>query len=206
MTQKRLTIKELKASVFESFCAETTAELQRKLPTKLNLTQRTAWETLYRKYVGILPGEEYEVGATCINGMDIFKYFHPWRVFNLGQEPTEADLYAKYSDLMDCYPTDVENVEDLAFNGKMRERLTLMYWSTQGACLNREDMPNILQHVINEANSEYTRLIRWHGRALEGCISSSSRARRSRYGSLLEKLLDPLPRLEARGIQDSDIS
>ncbi|MGB7085091.1 MAG: hypothetical protein WBD47_06030, partial [Phormidesmis sp.] len=79
---------QLKTAVFSHFEVKNTTALRKsssfKMATdgmdKLNLRLKQSWEVLYRQFVGVLPGEASEVGDSCINGIDIFKYFQPWKV------------------------------------------------------------------------------------------------------------------------------
>jgi nucleoid DNA-binding protein len=42
-----------------------------------SLASADGWKTLYREFVGYLPGEEFQSGYGCINGVNIFQYFKP---------------------------------------------------------------------------------------------------------------------------------
>ncbi len=93
---------------------------------KLNLRLKSTWEMLYRKFIGILPHEENEQGYGCINGINIFKYFKPWQVFDLDSKTvTKDDLKSSYRRLSKIYHPD--NLE--TGNREIFERIELMYQS-----------------------------------------------------------------------------
>jgi len=58
---------------------------------ELDLSLKATWEKLYRKFVGVLPGEENQQGYGCINGVNIFDYFNPWQAFGLDPEAATAE-------------------------------------------------------------------------------------------------------------------
>jgi hypothetical protein len=58
-----------------------------------SMTGNEGWKTLYRKFVDFLPGEEWQDGYGCINGVNIFQYFRPWRVLEL--DPASATQQQK---------------------------------------------------------------------------------------------------------------
>ena len=129
-----LTVKELKAAVYQYFNVKDTQELKKsgryKLATndlgKLNLGRKEAWELLYRKYVDILPEEKGETGKDCINGINIFKYFRPWDVFGLDpQSATTEEIKGAYRRLSKIYHPDIPETGD----ARIFDRLTVMYES-----------------------------------------------------------------------------
>jgi DnaJ domain len=131
---KALTLAQLKAAIYQYFSVKNTTELKRsgsfKLATDgmdgLNLGVKDAWEKLYRKFVGIMPGEENQQGYGCINGIDIFAYFKPWQAFGLEAQAASAeDIKKAYRDLSKIYHPDVPNTGD----AQIFDRLTHMYKS-----------------------------------------------------------------------------
>lgn len=120
---KPLTLPQLKAAVYNHFSVKDTAALKKsgafKMATdgmdKLNLSVKEGWETLYRKFIGILPGEENQQGYGCINGINVFNYFQPWQVFGLdSQTATEQDIKDAYRRLSKIYHPDVAETGDAA--------------------------------------------------------------------------------------------
>ena len=91
-----------------------------------DLRYRSTWEAYYRKCVGTLPEERNEFGYGCINGVNVLKYFHPWRV--LGLDPkytTEEDIQLAYDKLSAIYHPDVpETGDERIFN-----KINIMYRS-----------------------------------------------------------------------------
>jgi DnaJ domain len=131
---KPLTLPQLKAAVYQYFNVKTTTQLKAsgsfKLATdgmgKLDLSKKPGWETLYRKFIGILPGEENQVGKDCVNGINIFAYFKPWQVFQLNaQTASEEDIKKAYRELVKIYHPDIPSTGD----ARVFDRLTLMYKS-----------------------------------------------------------------------------
>lgn len=131
---KPLKLTEIKAAIYQHFSVKNTAELKKsgafKMATDgvddLNLSVKEGWERLYRKFIGILPGEENQQGYGCINGINIFNYFRPWEVFAL--EPNTAttqDIKNAYYKLSKIYHPDVPQTGD----AKIFEHLTIMYKS-----------------------------------------------------------------------------
>ncbi len=73
----------------------------------LDLSKRESWESLYRKLIGVLPDEEDDQGYGCINGINIFKYDLPWRVFGLNPKTaTTEDIKSAYHKLSSIYHPD----------------------------------------------------------------------------------------------------
>lgn len=130
---KPLTLNQIKTAIYQHFSVKNTTELKKsgafKMATDgidLNLSLKDGWEKLYRKFIGILPGEENQQGYGCINGINIFNYFKPWLVFDLDpQNATPQDIKNAYHKLSKIYHPDVPDTGDAAiFDG-----LTIMYKS-----------------------------------------------------------------------------
>jgi DnaJ domain len=131
---KPLTLPQLKAAVYRYFKVKNTTELRKsgsfKLATdgmeKLDLSKKPGWESLYRKFVGVLPHETNQTGEGCINGVNIFAYFKPWQVFQLNaQTANDEDIKKAYRDLSKIYHPDIPNTG----NAQIFDRLTHMYKS-----------------------------------------------------------------------------
>jgi hypothetical protein len=129
-----LKIDELKQSVYERFKVNNTSELEKsgafKMATdgmdKLDFRLKETWETLYRKFIGILPSEENEEGYGCINGINIFKYFKPWQIFGLDpQTATKDDVKSSYHQLSKIYHPDNSETGDR----EIFEQIEAMYKS-----------------------------------------------------------------------------
>ncbi len=131
---KRLTLPQIKAEIYQHFSVKNTTELKKsgafKMATDgmdaLNLSVKDGWEKLYRKFIGIFPGEENQQGYGCINGINVFNYFKPWQVFDLDpQTATTQDIKNAYHRLSKIYHPDVPETGDAAiFNN-----LIIMYKS-----------------------------------------------------------------------------
>lgn len=131
---KPLTLAQLKAAVYHYFSVKNTTELKKSGSFKMatdgmeipNLSVREGWEKLYRKFVGILPGEEDQQGHGCINGINVFDYFRPWQVFDLDpQTATTQDIKNSYYRLSKIYHPDVPETGDAA----IFDCITIMYKS-----------------------------------------------------------------------------
>lgn len=131
---KPLTLAQLKQAIYQYFEVSGTPELKRsgrfKMATDgmddLNLSVKESWEILYRKFVGILPGEDNQNGYGCINGINIFNYFQPWQVFDLDpQTATSEDIKKAYHSLSKTYHPDVPGTGD----SQIFDRLNTMYKS-----------------------------------------------------------------------------
>lgn len=131
---KPLTLAQLKTAIYQHFSAKNTTELKKsgafKMATDgmdtLNLSLKDEWEKLYRKFIGILPGEENQQGYGCINGINVFNYFKPWQVFDLNpQTATSGDIKNAYRRLSKIYHPDVPDTGDAA----IFDCLTVMYKS-----------------------------------------------------------------------------
>lgn len=93
---------------------------------KWNLNNPDVLETMYRKYVDILPKERNSTGPTSINGIDVTKYFRPYQVFGLDPKTaTKEDKKRAYRKLAQKYHPD--NPE--TGNRDMFERVENMYKS-----------------------------------------------------------------------------
>ena len=130
---KPLALTKIKAAVYEHFSVKNTTELKKsgafKMATdgmdNLNLSLKEGWEKLYRKFVGILPGEENQQGYGCINGINIFNYFKPWQVFGLNAATaTPEDVKAAYYNLSRIYHPDKPTG-----NAQIFDRINMMYKS-----------------------------------------------------------------------------
>jgi hypothetical protein len=131
---KPLTLAQIKAAIYQHFSVKNTTELKKsgafKMATDgmdtLNLSVKDGWEKLYRKFIGILPGEENQQGYGCINGINVFNYFKPWQVFALDpQTATLQDIKNAYYRLSKIYHPDVPQTGDAA----IFDCLTIMYKS-----------------------------------------------------------------------------
>lgn len=131
---KPLSMNALKKAIYEHFDVKNTTALRKSgsfnMATDgmeaLNLRLKQSWETLYRKFVGTLPGEEAELGDQCINGVDIFKYFQPWKVFGLdANTASDEDIKTAYRKLSKQYHPDNKETGD----ARMFDRLNNMYQS-----------------------------------------------------------------------------
>lgn len=134
-----LSLTELKKAVYQRFSVKSTPELRKsgafKMATdgmeSLNFSLKETWEVLYRKFIGILPGEDNQTGYACINGINIFDYFMPWQVFDLDPKvATPEEIRSAYHNLSKIYHPDIPKTGD----AKIFDRLTIMYKSlTAGA-------------------------------------------------------------------------
>ncbi|WP_309734366.1 molecular chaperone DnaJ [Chamaesiphon sp. OTE_75_metabat_556] len=131
---KPLPLTQIKSAVYQYFSVKNTTELKKSGAFNmavdgiddLNLTVRSGWEQLYRKFVGILPEEENQEGYGCINGLNIFNYFKPWQVFGLDAKVANTqDIKKAYHGLSKSYHPDVPTTGDAT----IFDRLTTMYKS-----------------------------------------------------------------------------
>lgn len=129
---KKLNLTQLKAIIYKEFSVKDTPSLKKSssyqaatsnLP-QLNLAKTESWEAIYREVIGILPHEENETGYGCINGVDIFKYALPWKVFDLDpQKASTDDIKSAYRQLSKVYHPDNPKTGD----AKIFDRLTTFY-------------------------------------------------------------------------------
>ncbi|MBD2123776.1 molecular chaperone DnaJ [Trichocoleus sp. FACHB-262] len=131
---KPLTLAQIKAAIYQNFSVKNTTELKKSGAFKMatdgmnisKLSVKEDWEKLYRKFVGVLPGEENQQGYGCINGVNIFNYFKPWQVFALDSKTaTHKDIQSAYHQLSKIYHPDNSKTGDAA----IFDRLTIMYKS-----------------------------------------------------------------------------
>lgn len=131
---KKLTLTQVKQAIYSHFGISDTKELKKsgafQLASsgigKVNLSTKEDWEQLYRKLIGILPGEENEAGYGCINGINIFKYDMPWKAFGLEPKVNSTeDIKASYRNLSKIYHPDNPDTGD----AKVFARLTIFYKS-----------------------------------------------------------------------------
>lgn len=131
---KPLSMTELKKAVYGYFEVKNTTELKKsgsfKMATDgmepMNLGLKESWEILYRKFIDVLPGEDQEKGYGCINGINIFKYFLPWRVFDLDpRSASKEDIKAAYRALSKVYHPDTSGTGD----NRVFDRINTMYQS-----------------------------------------------------------------------------
>lgn len=131
---KALTRSQLTKEVYEHFAVGSTPELKKsnafQLATssmgKLDLSKNAGWEMLYRKFIDVLPNEVNEEGHGCINGINIFKYDMPWRIFGLDPKTsTTEDIKSAYHQLSKIYHPDNSSTGD----AEIFDRLTIFYKS-----------------------------------------------------------------------------
>jgi hypothetical protein len=132
-------LQDIKSAVYNHFKVDSTPQLKENISFKVNAIPAIAntiadidfrrintWEKIYRRSIGILPYEENEQGYGCINGINIFKYWRPWKTFGLdGATATNQDIIDAYRKLLDIYHPDVPETGDI----KIFNRLALMYKS-----------------------------------------------------------------------------
>lgn len=121
---KPLKVAEIKAAVFDYFGVEekrTVTALRKNSRFQMetegmdlpSLSSADGWKTLYREFVGYLPGEEFQSGYGCINGVNVFQYFKPWRVFGLDPATaTQDDKKTAYYELSKRYHPDNQETGD----------------------------------------------------------------------------------------------
>jgi hypothetical protein len=131
---KPLPLTQIKSAIYQYFSVKNTTELKKSGAfnmaidgmNDLNLTVKDGWEKLYRNLIGILPNEDNQQGDGCINGINIFNYFKPWRVFDLDAKvATPQDIKNAYYGLSKIYHPDVPSTG----NAAIFDRLTTMYKS-----------------------------------------------------------------------------
>ena len=130
---KSLSLPQLKKVILEHFQVENLTALKKsanfQMATsglgKLEFSKKEGWETIYRKLIGILPGEDSQTGDGCINGINIFKYDMPWKAFGLDPKTsTTDDIKAAYRQLCQIYHPDKPTGNSSVF-----DRLTTFYKS-----------------------------------------------------------------------------
>lgn len=121
---KALKTADIKSAVFDYFGVgeKRTATTLRKASRFLmetegmdlpSLANAEGWKVLYREFVGYLPGEENQDGYGCINGVNIFQYFRPWRVFGLDPAiATQQEKKDAYYQLSKTYHPDNKDTGD----------------------------------------------------------------------------------------------
>jgi hypothetical protein len=128
---KKLTLAQVKEAVLSHFDVAD-AKALKKAPgfvmgtngKNIKLTGKEGWETLYRQFIGILPGEDGETGYGCINGINVFTYALPWRVFGLDSKTSTTDqVKTAYRNLSKIYHPDVPDTGD----ARIFDRLTVFY-------------------------------------------------------------------------------
>ena len=113
--KEELTIPQLKKAIFDAFGCKNYQELKNNKAFKLatdsrdfNFRTKEPWLILYREWVGVPNNEQYEEGATCINGLDVLKNFRPWHVFNLDPKiATKDDINGAFKELAKKHHPDV---------------------------------------------------------------------------------------------------
>lgn len=129
---KQATINQLKKAIYKYFKVSSTDKLKKSEAFqmaidgmgKLNLGKKASWEKLYREFIGVLPHEEWELGHGCINGVNIFKYSLPWRVFGLDPKTsTDEDVKIAYRELSKFYHPDNPDTG----NAEIFDRINLFY-------------------------------------------------------------------------------
>ena len=130
---KSLPLPQLKKTILERFQVSDLAALRKsadfQMATsglgKLEFSRKEGWEIVYRKSIGILPGEESETGDGCVNGINIFKYDMPWKAFGLNSKTsTTDDIKSAYRELCQIYHPDKPTGNPAIF-----DRLTTFYKS-----------------------------------------------------------------------------
>jgi hypothetical protein len=131
---KALTLAQLKKALFDKFEVTDVKGLKQnsrfQLATSglenINFSKKESLEVLYRKLIGILPNEDGEDGYGCINGINIFNYDMPWRIFGLNPKvATTEEIKTAYRDLSKVYHPDNRETGD----AKIFDRLTTFYKS-----------------------------------------------------------------------------
>jgi isoleucyl-tRNA synthetase len=129
--QKNLSLRDLKERVLSYFEVLKVQDLKKsgrfrcvfevELPV-FDFRRRSTWEIIYRRCLGVLPGEEHITGDGHINGI----YFRPWEVFGLDPKTaSEKDLRKAYWQLAEYYHPDNPHTGDR----RIFERIENMYQS-----------------------------------------------------------------------------
>ena len=76
--------------------------------TGLNASRRNTWEHYFREWVDLPETEKsLKAGYGVINGIDIFKNFRPWEIFDVDKEiGTKADIQTAFKKLSIKYHPD----------------------------------------------------------------------------------------------------
>jgi DnaJ domain len=131
---KPLTVGQLKQAVLDKFGVADVKGLKQdsrfQLATSgiegVNLSKKDSLEILYRKLIGVLPNEDGEAGSECINGINVFKYDLPWRIFALNPKTaTTEEIKTAYRNLSKIYHPDNRETG----NAQIFDRLTIFYKS-----------------------------------------------------------------------------
>jgi hypothetical protein len=118
---KPLTTKQIKTGIYDYFKVKNATELQRSGQFKmaisgmdnLDLKSRSGWESLHRKFIGVLPEEKGAKDYGSINGVNVFKYFKPWEVFGLDPKTaSQKDIKDAYKKLSKVYHPDIAGTGD----------------------------------------------------------------------------------------------
>ena len=126
--QAELTLPELKAGVTQALGCKSYDELKKNATfklyvadAKLKLNNKAAWQQIYREWVELPESERDAIGEDCINGIDIFRNFRPWEVFQLDpSQATADDIKGAFRQL------SLQHHPDQGGDGKVFNRLKLM--------------------------------------------------------------------------------
>ncbi|MBD2200162.1 MULTISPECIES: DnaJ domain-containing protein [Calothrix] len=132
-TDKKEDISKIKREIYKLFKVKSTKQLRENKRFKMavdgldiNLRDNESWKVIYRRYIGIVPGEENAEGYGVINGVDIFKYSYMWQVLGLdGNTAKVEDIKREYRKLCKIYHPDVPGTGD----ARIFDRLTIFYES-----------------------------------------------------------------------------
>ena len=135
-----MSIAEIKLAVANSWKKETYALLSKDsewktyhLMTEMNGRLRTTWENYYREWVAFPENERnLKEGYGVINGVDVFKNFRPWEVFNIDKKSaTKEQVRLAFSKLSFKYHPDTgkDHADELIFQKllEMRDSLLIIF-------------------------------------------------------------------------------